>query len=84
MMSIDEFAERIKSMTIDELEEELEILQENLEDIQIERRQIFGKTAAHLNAKKFEKYRRSFDREILLLEKKISLVKGFLDAGERK
>ncbi len=79
-VDMDEYLDKIKSMDKDELKEELELLEESLEDIQIERRLILGQTGVHINAGKIEAYRNSFDREISNLETKISHVKGALQA----
>lgn len=79
-MVAEEYLEKIKAMSKDELQEELEILEENLEDIQIERRLILGQTGVHVNASKIESYRNSFDREISTIEEKINLVKEALKA----
>lgn len=81
-MSIDEYGAKLKTMTRDELEEELEIIQESLEDIQIEKRLILGQTGVHISAGKVESFRNSFDHEISTLEKRINLVKEVL--GSRK
>ncbi|HZD60986.1 MAG TPA: hypothetical protein VE439_11130 [Anaerolineae bacterium] len=73
-----EYAEKVVTMTKDELNEELEILNENLEDIQIEKRLIIGQTGVHINAVTMDSYRESFDREIASIEQKIRLVKEAL------
>lgn len=73
-----EFAEKIKPMTKEELNEELELLEENLEDIQIEKRLILGQTGVHVNAVTVDAYRNSFDREIASTEEMIKLVKEAL------
>lgn len=73
-----EFAEKVGTMAKDELSEELEMLQESLEDIQIEKRLILGQTGVHINAVTIDSYRDSFDREIASTEEKIRLVKEAL------
>jgi len=75
---LEDYAEKVKGMTKDELNEEMEILKENLEDIQIEKRLILGQTGVHINAVTIDSYRNSFDREIDSIEKKISIVKEAL------
>ncbi len=79
-MDMDDYLDKIKTMDKDELKEELELLEESLEDIQIERRLILGQTGVHINVGKIEAYRNSFDREISNLEKKIGYVKEALQS----
>lgn len=77
-MSAEEYFEKISTMSKEELERELENLQESLEDVEDEKRLIIGQTGVHVNAVTIAAYRESFDREISLLEQKISKVKEYL------
>lgn len=79
-MGIEEYKGKVQAMSKEELHEELELLQESIEDIEIERKLILGQTGVHINVGKVDSYRNAFDREISTLEKKISLVKEALGA----
>jgi len=77
---IEEFTAKIKDMGKDELEEELETLKEDLVDVEDEKRLMIGQTGVHINAVTIQAYRESFDREIALIQEKISLVKEALSS----
>ncbi len=68
------FKEKIKDMTKDELQDELASLQEDLQDIEIEKQLIIGQTGVHINAVTIQAYRESFDREIVEVQEKMNLV----------
>lgn len=74
------FTEKIQVMNKDELKEELELLKEDLEDVEIERRLIIGQTGVHINAVTIEAYRESFDREAALIKEKMDMVKQAMGA----
>lgn len=79
-LKVKEFEEKIQGMSKEQLEEELELLNENLEDIEIEKRLILGQTGVHINAVTIDAYRNSFDREIAATQEMIGLVKQALGA----
>ncbi|HCG98777.1 MAG: hypothetical protein A2074_08560 [Candidatus Aquicultor primus] len=77
-IKVTEFKEKIKAMSKEELRDELEILNENLEDIEIEKRLILGQTGVHINAVAIDEYRNSFDREIKATQAMIDVAKEAL------
>lgn len=77
---VTEFKDKIKAMSKEELQNELEILNENLEDIEIEKRLILGQTGVHINAVAIDEYRNSFDREIKATQAMIDVAKAALEA----
>jgi hypothetical protein len=75
---VTEFRDKIRAMSKEELQDELEILNENLEDIEIEKRLILGQTGVHINAVAIDEYRNSFDREIKATQTMIDVAKAAL------
>ncbi|MDP2212037.1 MAG: hypothetical protein Q8J63_09920 [Candidatus Aquicultor sp.] len=80
VMKVTEFREKIKALGKEALQDELEILNENLEDIEIEKRLILGQTGVHINAVAIDAYRNSFDREIKATQEMIDITKEALGA----
>ncbi|MBS3909506.1 MAG: hypothetical protein KGZ93_07755 [Actinobacteria bacterium] len=77
---VKQYREKIKAMGKEELQDELEILNENLEDIETEKRLILGQTGVHINAVAIDEYRNSFNREIKATQEMINIAKEALGA----
>lgn len=73
-----EYHEKVRTMSKEELEEELESLKEDLVDEETEMRLIIGQTGVHMNVTQATAYRESFNREMDLIKKKIEFVKETL------
>lgn len=73
-----EYHEKVRTMSKEELEEELESLKEDLVDEETEMRLIIGQTGVHMNATQAAAYRESFNRDMDFIKKKIEFVKETL------
>ncbi|MHB0977687.1 MAG: hypothetical protein ACYC1U_10965 [Candidatus Aquicultorales bacterium] len=82
-VDMDEYRRQVDAMDKAALQQERARLEEDLEDLDTERRLIIGQTGVHVNAVKIQSYREAFDRDERLLRGQLEVVDIALNEGEK-